>query len=504
MNRNFGMTRRNFVKTLSCAAALGLLDTRPALARILEPNQKSLFALANGTANSEGAWQLTRIEGKIPKNLNGALVRVCPGQKENFGVTMRHLFDGDAYVSRWNFRDGRAALIAKFVNTPQRAEEQAMRQMLYGEFGTMRPAPPADYKRKYGGKNQPSVNVIRWDGKFLGLSEGAHPTAINPETLAYEGEWDFYGTLPKDLSFTAHPKFDPATGEGFTFGIKKGAGLTLTVFRMEKTGKLAQIAAIPQREMFMIHDVALSENHLIFVIPPVKYDLPTLMSGRATAADALRYGEREPTRILIVRKDGAGAPVWIEQPAAMVFHHGNAFEKNGKLIFDSILTPDDSVLRTLHSISQDKIPASTSNRLTRFTVDLGSGKLESRIELGTNHEFPRFNDRLAGREAQILYTAAAEANGFLESAAIMRHNLQTGASKKVSAGPGRIFGEPVFVPRFAGTASETDGWLLAQGYDARRHETFLEIRDAATMDFAARVWTQNYIPLGFHGNFYRG
>lgn len=503
MNENLGMRRRDFAKLIGAAAIFGLVESRGALGQILAgKKEQSLFRLANETARAEGEWQLTKIEGKVPRDLNGKLLRVCPGQKENFGVSMKHLFDGDAFLSRFDFREGRVSLKTKYVETPQRAEEQQMRQMLYNEFGTKKPPLPENYKTRHKGKNQPSVNVIRWDNRLLGLSEGGHPSAINAETLSYEGEWDFYGTLPKDVSFTAHPKFDAATGEGYTYGIKKGRGLTLTVFRMEKNGSLAEIGAFAQPELFMIHDVALSANHLVFVIPPVKFDLPTLMSGKATPADALRYGEKQPTRILIARKDGSGAPIQIEQPAAMVFHHGNAFEKDGKLIFDSLLTPDDSILRTLHSISADKIPATTPNRLTRFTVDLASGKLESRRELGSNHEFPRFDDRLIGKNARFLYTAAAETNGFLESAAIMRHDLQTGGNKKVSAGKNRIFGEPVFVPR-NGKTGETEGWILALGYDAPRHETFLEIRDAATMDFAARVWTRNYIPLGFHGNFYR-
>ncbi len=499
--QKFGMTRRDFAKMLGCAAVLGLVDVSGTEAQVLGESKKSLFALANGTARTEGEWQLMRIEGNLPPGLNGNLFRVCPGQKETFGVKMKHLFDGDAFLSRYNFRNGKVFLKAKFLETPQRLEELQTKQMLYSEFGTVRPAPPADYKRRHGGKNQPSVNVIRWDGRLLGLSEGAHPTAIDPETLAFQGEWDFYGTLPKDLSFTAHPKFDPVTGEGYTYGIKKGMGLTLTVFRMEKNGKLANIGVFPQRDFFMVHDVTMSENYLIFVIPPVKYDLPTLQSGKATPADALRYAEREPTRILILRKDGTGKPIEIEQPAAMVFHHGNAFERSGKLIFDSLLTPDGSVLQTLHSLANDKIPNSTPNNLTRFTIDLASGKLDSRIQFGSNHEFPRFDSRLTGKDARFLYTAGAETHGFLESLAIMRHDLRTGVAKKIAAGRNRIFGEPVFVPQ-AGKNSEESGWILAQGYDAGRHESFLEIRDAATMDFAARVWTGNYIPLGFHGNFY--
>jgi carotenoid cleavage dioxygenase-like enzyme len=247
----------------------------------------------------------------------------------------------------------------------------------------------------------------------------------------------------------------------------------------------------------MIHDVALSSEHLIFVIPPVKFDLQTLMSGKATPADALRYAEREPTRILIIRKDCTGKPVQIEQPAAMAFHHGNAFEKDGTLFFDTILTPDDSILRSLHSFANNKIPDAAPNKIVRFAVDLAAGKIKSRTEIGTDCEFPRYDPRAAGKETRHLYTASFENREFLESGAITRHDLRGGASKIVQAGKGRIFGEPVFVPKKTG-----DGWILAQGYDAARDETFLEIRDAATMDFAARVWTQNYIPLGFHGNFY--
>ena len=83
----------------------------------------------------------------------------------------------------------------------------------------------------------------------------------------------------------------------------------------------------------------------------------------------------------------------------------------------------------------------------------------------------------------------------------MRHDLQGGADLRIEAGETRAFGEPVFVPH-PGRREEDRGWVLAQGYDARRDETFLEIRDAGTMDFQARVWTGQHVPLGFHGNFY--
>jgi carotenoid cleavage dioxygenase-like enzyme len=89
---------------------------------------------------------LTRIEGKLPRDLNGSLFRVCPGQKETFGVRMKHLFDGDAFLSRYDFRGGQVFLKAKFLETPQRLEELQTKQMLYPNSELSDPAPPADYK----------------------------------------------------------------------------------------------------------------------------------------------------------------------------------------------------------------------------------------------------------------------------------------------------------------------------------------------------------------------
>ena len=48
--------------------------------------------LAHSTAGAEGFWRLTDTEGEVPENLNGTLYRTSPGQKENHGVALPHLF----------------------------------------------------------------------------------------------------------------------------------------------------------------------------------------------------------------------------------------------------------------------------------------------------------------------------------------------------------------------------------------------------------------------------
>ena len=176
MNRTLGITRREFARLLGTASALGLIESQRVVMAMAD-NKRSLNYLANRTAGAEGNWELTKIEGKVPRDLNGTLIRTAPGQKETFGVALQHLFDGDAFLSKLTFQDGKVRLQARFLDTPQRLEEQQMKRMLYPEVGTLPPSLPEGYKLKSRGKNQPSVNIIQWDGRYLGLSEGARSLA---------------------------------------------------------------------------------------------------------------------------------------------------------------------------------------------------------------------------------------------------------------------------------------------------------------------------------------
>ena len=466
----------------------------------LASRKQRLGWLANRTAGAEGLWRPTDTEGEVPKDIAGTLYRICSGQKENHGVVLRHLFDGDAFICGYSFLDGQVTLRARFVETPQRQEELKAGRMLYPEFGTLPPPAPEGWTPMPGGKNQPSVNVILWDGRLLGLSEGGHPTAIDPQTLAYQGSWDFHGTLAADIPFTAHPRFDPETGEGFGFGLRKGPGLSLTVFRMETNGKLTQLYSLPQKGYFMVHDMLLTKEHIVFVIPPLRFDLSILFSGKAAPADALRFYPEEPMRIVLLSRNGLKEPVTIEWPAHVVFHHGNAFIRDGKILMDSIVSPDDKVLEAIYPWREEYFQKTYETQVSRFVLDPIQRKVESQSVLATHQEFPRFDPRRCGQDLRFLYALEFKNPADpMAAGSFARHDLHRGRIESVEAEKGRVMGEVIFFPH-PGKNEETEGWLLMQGYDAFRDENYLEIRDAGSLDFIARIWTGQHFPLGFHGN----
>ena len=322
--------------------------------------------------------------------------------------------------------------------------------------------------------------------------------------LAFRSYWDYYGTLPQAVPHTAHPRFDAETGVGYCYGIERGMGMALTVYRMETDGTLTQLHKIPQQGYFMIHDMMLSKNHIIFAIPPLKFTLGDLLTGRVTPAEALKFFENEPMRFVVCSRDGSGTPISIDQPAGTVYHNGNAFERDGLIYVDSCISPDNSAQEMLHSWSQDRVVEFIPTDLTRIVIDPKKGEVVERNIFGTAQDFPRFDNRGIGEDMRYLYT--------MENAAVddpiafnrtVRHDFRKDSVSVIEAPNGRALGETIYVPS-PSSEREEDGWLLNLMYDAIRDETALEIHDAGSLAFVARAWTGTKLPLGFHGNFAEG
>jgi carotenoid cleavage dioxygenase len=90
--------------------------------------------------------------------------------------------------------------------------------------------------------------------------------------------------------------------------------------------------------------------------------------------------------------------------------------------------------------------------------------------------------------------------GFAQRA-IVRYDMQSGASELRDEGEGKGFGEPVFVPRHA-SAAEDEGWVMALRLDRAADRSDLVILDAADIggEPVATVHLPVRVPAGFHGS----
>ena len=230
-------SRRSFVKTLGAWGlvtlpylSLGQAFERPRQGFVpaYGPNaQKRISYLAHRETNIEGQWRHSHIEGQIPANLKGTLFRNGPGSKSVGARPLNHFFDGDAYITAFQFSEEKLSIRSQFVNTVERQQEQNARKMLYHDFGTTAPQWPSR-----GFKNPPNINITAFDGMLLALSEASHPTALDLESLQTKYSYSFGGSLPGNLGFTAHPKTDPTTQDLYAFGVTRAMFPELKIYRM--------------------------------------------------------------------------------------------------------------------------------------------------------------------------------------------------------------------------------------------------------------------------------
>ncbi|MFI6521104.1 carotenoid oxygenase family protein [Spirillospora sp. NPDC050679] len=441
-----------------------------------------------------------QVDGALPPELTGTLYRIGPGKWEAGGTPLHHLFDGDGMVSQFVF-DGRSVRHRnRYVRTRHFQAGLAAGGMRYRAVGTQR---PGGLRRNLFARpgNTANTSVAYHADRLLALWEGGPPHRLDPDTLETLGTHDFDGRLGFLGAFSAHPKWDPATGEMFNFGQRFVPRPALRCHRVDRRGRLHTLATVPMDGARWNHDFALTERHLVFVLDPVFFNVRKVLTGPLLGA--LEHRPRKATRFVLVPRSGGRARV-VEHEATVHFHLANAYEDGGDTVVDLVLFDDwDELTAGLYDLAGG-FPQS---RLVRYRIG-PSGRVEEQELTPRTGEFPQIDQRLATRRHRYTYLsgrAAPERAGLADSFTdLLKIDHDTGRTAAHPLGPGHVLGEPIFVPRAAG-AAEDDGWLLALDYDVAEHRSRLLVLDArdAERDPVATVHLNGHVPFGFHGTFTR-
>lgn len=428
------------------------------------------------------------VHGTIPAGLDGVYLRNGPNPAFK-PISYTFPFDGDGMVHALRLRDGRAAYRNRFVLTPGLRAERRAGRALYGGMRTPLPVDPA--LTGPGGdpgpfKNTANTNIVRHAGRILALWEGAPPTELDAG-LQTIGPYDFGGALPH--AFTAHPKFDPQTGEMLAFRYA-GIPAELVFTRIDAAGRV--LSQVPLGVSgFMVHDFAVTARHAVFLLCPVVLDLDAVARG----GRVLDWQPSRGTRIAVLERDGAVPVRWFDTEAFFVFHFMNAQEADGRIAVDYIQ-------HASFGGGHGGPPC-----LWRIELDLAAGTLRRSQISDRGAEFPRIDPAVEGRPYRYGWSLVRGARRGPPGtfAALGKYDLATGALAIHDFGPGQEVDEPVFIPR-PGATGEADGWIGAYVYDHAQDASRFVLLDA--VDIAAppvaEISLPRRVPHGFHGNWMAG
>ncbi len=410
------------------------------------------------------------VEGAIPPALDGWYLRNGPNPRRHEG----HWFTGDGMIHAVRLHDGRAAW---YRNRWVRTESFQRPSPVYGADGTRNLRSSAA-----------NTHVIRHAGRTLALVESSLPYEITNE-LEPLGAYDFGGKLAD--SMTAHPKICPVTGELHFFGYGSLTAPHVTYHRADASGELIVNRGIDVPALTMMHDFALTTEHVVFLDLPVVFNLDIALTGEPDVP--YRWDDAFGARLGVLRRDDPyGLLRWFDIEPCYVFHVVNAY--------------DDADCIVLHGVRYLEMWRSGSGLgvdalLWSWTIDLASGTVSERQVDDRNVEFPRIDDRLPGAPARYAVTVGGDGR-------LIRYDLTGDTADEHRFGTDRCVAAPdeaVFVPA-ATDSDERSGWYLLYVYDPTDQQSSLVILDAG--DFAgepvARVALPQRVPHGFHDNWVTG
>jgi carotenoid cleavage dioxygenase-like enzyme len=414
------------------------------------------------------------VEGSIPAELNGWYLRNGPTARAGAA----HWCVGDGMVHGVRLENGRAAW---YRNRWVRTESFERPLPLHNDDGT-----------RNLHSSIANTHVVRHAGKTLALMEFSLPYEISND-LETVGVYDFGGKLTN--SMTAHPKICPATGELHFFGCGNILEPHVVYHRADADGQLTINRPIDVPALTLMHDFALTGEHVVFLDLPLVFDFGVAMSPqneREIRDLPYRWDDNYGARLGVLRRDDPYGPVrWLDIDPCYVFHIANAYDVTSagenSIVLEVVRYPE---------IWRSSSQFGTDAALWRWKLDLDTGTVEESQLDDRGVEYPRTDDRLASTAAR--YSVA------VGSGALVRYDLQRDTASEHRFGAGGNQGAPseaVFAPA-VGESDELAGWYLSYVYDPVNESSDLVVIDASDFEGepVARVRLPRRVPHGFHGS----
>lgn len=439
-------------------------------------------------------------EGAVPRELNGGFYRNGPSWRRPTQQGITAAFATDGMIQALVFRDGRVDFRNRWIRTPKFvAEERAGRGLFRwsdGGFGDWRDWGLGDVERDEFTTGVPqgtsAVNVVPFGGEILALGEqGTPPIALDPVTLETRGFVDWSDKLDRgmadpqcfgDAAFTAHPKWDAATGELYGWSYRDFEPY-LTLHWVTRDGAVRSRQLWDAPYATVAHDMWLTPSYVVLPFQPFHIDRARIGKGLPIWG----WDPELPVVLALIRRDDLDGEVrWVSADfePEYVMHTLSANEDGDTITLDGpIFDRPPFMFEDRFKPGDDFVPffKLATNALGRWTVDLSSGKLTTEQIDDRPCELPKVDERFYGRPYDWGFLIGAAPNGSgMRMDSLVKRNVRTGEQDVHQVSADRHVGvfEATFAPR-SPDAPEGDGFLIVPLCDFGGGPSAFEIFDTA-------------------------
>ncbi|XP_066503498.1 beta,beta-carotene 15,15'-dioxygenase isoform X2 [Hoplias malabaricus] len=460
-----------------------------------------------------------------------------------------------ALIHNFTIKHGEVTYRSKYLKGDTYNTNMQANRIVVSEMGTMAYPDPSknlfskvitflnhtvpDFTDNCGG------NIIQYGNDYYATSETNYIRKIDPVTLETQDKVDYQKYIAVNL-VTSHPHYDKE-GNTYNMGtsIADKGKTKYMIFKVPAAGKggsegspalknVETICTVPCRSLLTpsyYHSFGITENYLVFIEQPLKLDILKMATAYLRGvnwASCLKFHPEDDTLIhLIDRKTKKEVAIKYYTGAMVVYHHINAFEEDGHVVFDVIAYNDNSLydMFYLNKLKEENRAATSKSfckpKCKRFVLPLADkgeagedlvklksttasavkekdGKILCQPEvLADGVELPRINYNYNGQKYRYVYLTVAE---MVESTKIIKLDVQTKQQLEWTAN--NCFpSEPVFVPR-PGATEEDDGVILTSVINSNPGESdFLLVLDGKSFKEVAKVYVGVELHIDMHGYF---
>ncbi|XP_063801850.1 beta,beta-carotene 15,15'-dioxygenase isoform X1 [Pseudophryne corroboree] len=499
-----------------------------------------------------------QVQGQIPNWLQGTLLRNGPGIHSVGEMSYNHWFDGLSLLHSFTFKNGEVYYRSKFLRSDTYTSNMEAKRIVVSEFGTMAyPDPCKNIFAKaftYLSHVVPEftdnclINIIKFGDDYFASSETNFIRKIDPQSLETLEKVDYMKYVTVNLA-TSHPHYDSA-GNTLNMGTSIGEkGKTkYMIFRIPPTVagqdnkkrsplKNAEVlCSIPAHRLLSpsyYHSFGMTENYIIFVEQPLKLDILKMATAYFRGvnwASCITFHDDEKTWFHIIDKR-TKKPVAEKyySDALVTYHHINAYEEDGHVVFDIIMYKNNSLYEMFYmaNLRNDLTQETAMTSIPyakRFVVPL---QYDKKANVGANLvrlpdtsatavrdkdgeiccnpeilcegiELPRINYDYNGKKYRYVYASHVEwrpiPTKLLKFDVVTKEMLVWSEDMCWPA-------EPLFVPHPDGK-EEDDGVILSSIVSSNPNKSsFLLILDAKTFKEVGRASVNANVHLDLHGIF---
>lgn len=476
LNTDTNLTRRDWLRQGVGATAGSMLALSPT-ANLMAAQPPGFSRDHYASVRTEHTHTRLQVRGSIPTSLKGRHLR--NGHNPKAGVTPKFWFAGSGMVHGLRLADGRAEWYRnRWVNTPALQGAPLFR---------------ADHSLDLHA-SAAGTHVVAHAGRILALQEVNLPFELTPD-LATVGVHDFGGRLKANM--TAHPKFDPVSGE-MVFISASPVAPCLTYHVANRRGELVHSETVDGAGPSVMHDFALTQKHAVF------FDTSVVFAPKSGLPFPYAWDARYPAKIGVLPRDRRqGGVKWIAVDPYYAFHFSNAWDTaDGRIIVEGTWWPKrawDHTARWVNGAATDA-PAVRHCRLARWEIDPTAGTARMRLLDDLSLDFPAINPARATRQQRCTYGVAFP-DGALKTAALVKFNGDAGQRQVHSFEPGLLPSEPSFAAE-SDARAEDDGWLLSFVSNLKTGHGELHILDASDLRKPAQAIVEipSWVPAGVHGS----